>query len=125
MVKIGSGAKRPIADIRLSRHACSLLTSRNYDAQSKKWRRAEEERRAAKALKESKDEILRIIDSWDKAKRIDQFMLDIQKRASDLHDEERLNVLERLKRARELFGSVDALEHFLAWRSPKENRSDS
>ncbi len=99
------------------------LERQEWEEQSKKWHREEEERRAAKALKESKDDILRIIDNWDKAKRIEQFISDIERRTAQLRDDQLAGVLERLKIARELFGSADALEHFLSWRSPAEHRS--
>jgi len=97
------------------------LERQEWEVQSEKWRREEDERRAAKALKESRDEILRIIDIWDKAKRIEQFIADIERRAADLPDEDRFSILERLKLARELFGSVDTLERFMTWRSPEEH----
>jgi hypothetical protein len=37
-----------------------------------------------------------------------------------LGDEERLKLLDRLRRAREMIGSIDALEHFMAWQAPEE-----
>ena len=37
-----------------------------------------------------------------------------------MSEEERIRILERLRRARELIGSVDALDHFMKWRSPDE-----
>ncbi len=39
---------------------------------------------------------------------------------SGLNEEERDRLLERLRLARELVGSIDALDHFLQWRSPEE-----
>ena len=35
-------------------------------------------------------------------------------------DAERLRLLERLKLARKMVGSVDALDRFMAWRAPDE-----
>lgn len=100
------------------------LEREQWKIQSEKLRREEEERRVAKALKESRDEILQIINNWDKAKRIELFIVEIEQRAAGLSADDRLSVLKRLKLARELFGSADALEHFKGWRSPEEHRTD-
>ena len=80
----------------------------------------EAEHRAAKALKDSRENLLRIINVWAESNRIEQFFLDAERRTANLSGNERLKILERLKRARELVGSVDALDHFMAWRSPDE-----
>ena len=91
-----------------------------WEAQREQWRREEAERRAAKALKDSRENLLRIINVWAESNRIEQFFLDAERRTADLSDNERLKILDRLKRARELVGGLDALDHFMAWRSPDE-----
>lgn len=91
-----------------------------WEAQRAQWRREEAERLAAKALKDSKEDIHRIIDRWAEANRIEQFFTDAERRATDLGDEERNRLLDRLKRARELIGTADALEHFMIWKTPEE-----
>jgi hypothetical protein len=96
------------------------IERQKWEAQQEIWRREEAERRAAQALKESREELLQIIDRWGRANRIEQFFRDAEQRAANLSDDERLRLLERLKRAREMVGSVDALDRFLAWRSPEE-----
>lgn len=96
------------------------LERRQWEAQQEQWRREEAERLAAKALKDSRENLLRIINVWAESNRIEQFFLDAERRTANLSDNERLKVLERLKRARELVGSVDVLEHFMVWRSPDE-----
>jgi hypothetical protein len=93
---------------------------REWEVKQERWRREEAERRAAQALKESREELLQIIDRWGRATRIEQFFRDAEQRATGLSDDERLRLLERLKLAREMVGSVDALDRFLAWRSPDE-----
>ena len=96
------------------------LERQRWEAQQEQWRREEAERRAEKALKDSREDLLRIIDGWAESNRIEQFFLDAERRAANLSGNERLKILERLKRARELVGSVDALDHFMVWRSPDE-----
>jgi len=84
------------------------------------WRREEEARRAAKALKDSKEELLQIIDAWAAAKRLEDFFADAERRARDLPDDQRARTIERLRRAHALIGSPDALERFDAWQAPEE-----
>jgi len=96
------------------------IERKQWEAQQEKWRREEAKCRAAKALKESRVELLQIIDGWAESNRIEQFFQDAERRVANLSDSERLKILERLKRAHELVGSVDALDRFMLWRSPDE-----
>ncbi len=96
------------------------IERQRWQAQREQWRREEEARRAANALKDSKEELLQVIDAWAEAKRLDAFFADAERRAQDLPDEQRERTIERLRRARALTGSTDALERFDAWRAPEE-----
>lgn len=96
------------------------IERQRWEAQREQWRREEEARRAAKALKDSKEELLQIIDTWAEAKRLDAFFADAERRALDLPDEQREHTMDRLRRARALIGSTDALERFGAWRAPEK-----
>ena len=96
------------------------IERQRLEAQQERWRREEEARRAAKALKDSKEELLQVIDTWAEAKRLEAFFADAERRAQDLPDEERERTIERLRRARALIGSTDALARFDAWRAPEE-----
>lgn len=94
-----------------------------WEAQCAQARREELERRAAKARKDSKEEIHQIIDRWAEANRIDQFFADAERRVAALNEEERNRLADRLKHARNLIGTVDALEYFMTWRTPDERGS--
>lgn len=96
------------------------IERKRREAEYERWRREEEARQAAKALKDSKEELLQVIDAWAKAKRLEAFFADAARRAQDLPDEQRERTIERLRRARALIGSTDALERFDAWRAPEE-----
>lgn len=96
------------------------IERQRWEAQREQWRREEEARRAAEALKDSKEELLQIIDAWAEAKRLEAFFADAERRAQDLPDEERERTIERLRGARVLIGSTDALERFDTWRAPEE-----
>jgi hypothetical protein len=91
-----------------------------WKAQQEQWQREEEKRRVAEALKESKKELHQIIDNWAEANRIEQFFQDTERRAVSLGEDEKFKVLERLKIARALIGSTDALARFMEWKSPDE-----
>jgi hypothetical protein len=96
------------------------IEHQKWEAQQEIWRREKAERHAAQALKESREELLQIIDRWGRANRIEQFFRDAEQRAAGLSDAEKLRLLERLKLAREMVGSVDALDRFMTWRAPDE-----
>lgn len=91
-----------------------------WEAQQAEWRRVEAERLAAKALKDSKEELLQIIEMWAESKRLEAFFADAEQRLVHLSDDERERTLDRLKRARELIGTVDALDRLRSWRTPDE-----
>jgi len=96
------------------------LERKQWEIESARRRKIEAERRAAEAQKESRDEIFQIISEWGKANQIEQFFRDAEQQAASLGDEEKVRLLERLRLARELVGSIDALDHFLKWKSPEE-----
>jgi len=96
------------------------IERQRWEAQREQWRCEEEARRTAKALKDSREELLQVIDTWVEAKRLEAFFADAERRAQNLPDEQRERTIERLRRARALIGSTDALERFDAWRAPEE-----
>ena len=59
-------------------------------------------------------------DAWAATKRLEGFFADAERRAQDLPDDQRERTIERLRKARGLVGSTDALERFDAWRAPEE-----
>lgn len=96
------------------------IERQRWKAQQEVWKREAEERRVAEVLKSSKEDLHRIIARWAESNRIEQFFVEAERMSSALDVEERLKLMDRLKRARKLIGSVDALDHFLAWKSPDE-----
>lgn len=47
-------------------------------------------------MKDSKEELLQIIDAWAAAKRLEDFFADAERRARDLPDDQRERTIERL-----------------------------
>ena len=84
------------------------------------WERDEAERRTAEALKDSKEELLGIIEMWATSKRLEEFFADAEHKLKNLAEVERTRSMERLQRARKLIGSTDALERFQSWKTPEE-----
>lgn len=96
------------------------LERQRWAAQQEQWRREEAERRAAKALKESKEDLLEIIEAWATSKRLEEFFADAERRLEDLPEIDRGRTEERLRRARKMIGSIDALEQLRSWKAPEE-----
>jgi hypothetical protein len=93
---------------------------REYEAQKEKERIDKEKEQKAKAIEGSTKELYKIIEMWAEAHRIEDFFTDAERRAEDLNDQERDVILERLKHARKLLGTSNALERFAKWKSPDE-----
>lgn len=96
------------------------LERQRQDAEREQWRQEEAERRSAKALTDSRDELLRIIDDWAQSMKLEQFFEHAERKTTALGEGERQKMLERLKLARELAGSGDALEWLKDWKAPHE-----
>ncbi len=96
------------------------IQRQQWEAQQAKWRAEEVERRRVQNIKESREQLFAIIEAWGVAQQIEAFFEDAGRRAAQLAENEKNEFLGRLRRARELLGSVDALERFRAWRAPDE-----
>jgi len=89
-------------------------------AQRLQREREEAERKRIKAINDSREELSQVIDAWAETKRIEAFFADAERQAESLSDDERIVVQERLKLAREMIGCTDALQWFMAWKTPEE-----
>lgn len=96
------------------------IEHQKWQAQWEEWQKKWQEERAAKALEDSRNDLLNIIDSWAKTMQLLAFFADAEARIAQLPEEERDGVLERLRRAHELIGSIDPLERFRSWKAPDE-----
>ena len=96
------------------------IERQRWEKECEQRRQEEAKRRAIRAHQESREEVLEIIEAWSKANHFEQFFRDAELRAATLEPEKSSRLLERLKFAREMVGSIDALEHFLAWKAPDE-----
>jgi hypothetical protein len=93
---------------------------REWEEQVVRWDRRQAEERAAKALKDSTDQLLAIIEEWAAATRLAAFFDDARARIEGLPEAERGALLARLARARGLIGTTDTVTRFKEWRSPED-----
>ena len=96
------------------------IERKRWEAQREQWRKEEEERRAAKALTESRTELFNIIAKWAEANRIEQFFREAEHKISELGENDRLYLMDRLDHARQMIGSINPLDYFKRWKSPDE-----
>lgn len=93
---------------------------KRWEEQMEKRRRDEEERLRQKAIKDSHDSLLSIIEAWAEHKRIEGFFQEVRDTAESLSEEVRADVLNRLGEAQQLIGLSGALDRLLNWRTPEE-----
>lgn len=86
--------------------------------------RKEAEARAAKARSESRQDLLHIVNAWSQAKGIEEFFADAESRLAGLDPDQKRDLGDRLKHARFLTGSLDALQRFRRWQAPDERVAD-
>jgi len=91
------------------------LERQKHQLEVAEWQRKEEEKRQLKVVQDSRDRLEAVIQTWAKVNSIQAFFDDIERSAHKLGDEERKVVMERLAKAKELIGDLDALKHFNGW----------
>ncbi len=93
---------------------------REREDQSARWKREEDQRRIADSIKESREQLAQVIQSWATVMSIEQFLRGVEERAVALAEVQRGPLLERLRLAREFIGKQDPLEFFNSWKTPEE-----
>ena len=89
LVKELEGAAVQIAQLVEEGMRQAEIERQRWKAQQEVWRREEAERRAAEALKKSKEDLYHIIDRWAESNRIDQFFTEAERRATGMEEGER------------------------------------
>ena len=90
------------------------------EAEHQRRRAAEARRLYSEAFKASRAELLSAIEAWSLATRIEQFFEDVDRRTTQIPDEEKRALVFRVAMARELLGGTDALQRFRTWKAPIE-----
>jgi hypothetical protein len=82
--------------------------------------KAEGVRQRAEAQKASHAGLLSVIEEWGRVRNIQAFLAEVERQCEKCLPEERPSVMDRLERARGMIGATNALEHLLAWKTPRE-----
>jgi hypothetical protein len=83
--------------------------------------RAEARQRARQTAME---ELRSIVKAWNEAFALEAFFIELTRRASTFHGEERANLEARIQIARQLTGGQNAVDRFLNWKLPPVNTKD-
>ncbi len=89
-------------------------------AEDERRRLEEDRKREAQSIKDSRDQLEQVIQSWAKVISLEQFFQGIEDRAQTLPEVERQAVLDRLQLARDSAGTQDPLDFFRGWKTPLE-----
>lgn len=97
IIRLLKGAAEVIARLVEEGARRAEIEHKEWEVKQERWRREEAERRAMQTRKESREELLQIIERWGTATRIEQFFRDAEQRAAGLDEVDRARLLERLK----------------------------
>jgi len=84
------------------------------------WQAQEAIRRQIKSKEDSREELFKVIESWAEVKRIEEFFKEAECRIADIAEPENGIFMKRLELARQLIGSMDALQQLATWKTPEE-----
>jgi len=93
---------------------------REWEEQHARWERERDQQQIADSIKESREQLAQVIQSWATVMNIEQFLKGVEERAITLPEVQRGQVLDRLQLAREFVGTQDPLEFFSSWKTPGE-----
>lgn len=96
------------------------LRRKEQEAQHAQWLIQEDQRQIAQSIEESRRDLEQVIKSWAAVVSIEQFLRSAEERASALPEDQKAQLLERLRLARGFIGTQDPLEFFRSWRTPDE-----
>jgi hypothetical protein len=98
----------------------AAIEREKWEEDKKRWEREAAERRAAEALQKSKQQLTDFIDSWGKARRINEFLAEVAASLPFLDGELRQEFENRLERIKTMIGDTDALRGLREWKSPED-----
>lgn len=96
------------------------IRHQQWAEQQERWRQEEDRRRVAQSIKESREQLAKVIEDWARVVSLEKFFAGVESRAQDLPEEPRQEVLKRLALAREFVGTQDPLDFFRSWQTPLE-----
>jgi hypothetical protein len=98
----------------------AAIARQEAEERHKQWEREESERKAAEALKKSRQQLMDFIDSWGRAKRINAFLDEVAAILPSIEHDLRPQFEHRLERMKAMIGETDALRGLRNWKAPEE-----
>lgn len=89
-------------------------------AEDERRRQEEDRKREVQSIKDSRDQLEQVIQSWAKVVSLEQFFQGIEDRARTLPEVEQQAVHDRLQLARDFVGTLDPVDFFRGWKTPLE-----
>lgn len=83
-------------------------------------KREEDRRRIDESTRQSRDALGQVIERWADRMAVERFFDELSRSIDLLPDEVRARMVERLRLARDFMGTVDPLEFFQVWKTPRE-----
>lgn len=93
---------------------------RRWEEERRRAEEAAEQARLAKNRQDARGDLLAAIASWEQTRSIHAYFIAAERELEDLTEVERVHLRGRLSEARELVGTVDALEKLKFWKAPRE-----
>jgi len=89
-------------------------------ADMERWQRKEDLRHIEESTKESREALGKVIERWADRMAVERFFDELSQSIDKLPDDERSAMMARLRLAREFMGTVDPIQYFKKWRTPRE-----
>jgi hypothetical protein len=83
-------------------------------------KRQEDRRRIEESTKQSQEALGQVIQQWADRMAVERFLDELSVSIDQLPESERVPLVKRLQLAREFMGTVDPLEFFRTWKTPRE-----
>jgi hypothetical protein len=96
------------------------LRHQKWQAEAERRKQEEDRRHVAQSIKESREQLDQVIQAWAKIMSLEQFFEGVQKRAQELPEAQRQEILNRLQLARDFAGTHEPLDFFRSWKTPLE-----
>jgi hypothetical protein len=87
------------------------IEHQRWEAEWREYEKREEERRRVEPVKQSREQLIAIVQAWSFALSFESFFEDMQQRVSTLPAEQGAAILARIAQARAMLGGTDTLTH--------------
>jgi hypothetical protein len=99
------------------------IARQEWQAAEERRRREDDRRNVEKSIQDSKNHLADVIEQWARVMSVERFLADVEQQAANLPDEEHVQVVARLRLARDFLGTQDPLDFFRSWKTPAERYS--